>query len=250
MIEHFEDRENGGFFFTADDHERLIHRPKPMMDDALPSGNGVAAAVLGRLGHLLGDTRYLGAAERVLRAARDGLERFPHAHTALLVALEEYIDPPEIVVIRAGPGELEQWRARATAGYAPRRVVVAIPDAIAGLPALLAERAPRGSAWRTCAKGTYAMRRSPDSMRSTRSSRQRRSHREPRCPRRRPCHRPGRPIRTCDDSCILTGGPAGDSRRRTAPGDLPERHALNRIADAVPIGRSCPATAPGPAGSE
>ena len=145
MIEHFEDRENGGFFFTADDHERLIHRPKPMMDDALPSGNGVAAAVLGRLGHLLGDTRYLGAAERVLRAARDGLERFPYAHTALLVALEEFIDPPEIVVIRAEADEIEPWRARATAGYAPRRVVVAIPNDATGLPALLAERAPRDS---------------------------------------------------------------------------------------------------------
>ena len=145
MIEHFEDRENGGFFFTADDHERLIHRPKPMMDDSLPSGNGVAATVLGRLGHLLGDTRYLRAAERVLHAAREGLERFPHAHTALLVALEEFLEPPEIVVIRADPGELEPWRARATAGYAPRRVVVAIPNDASDLPALLAERAPRGS---------------------------------------------------------------------------------------------------------
>ena len=145
MIEHFEDRENGGFFFTADDHERLIHRPKPMMDDSLPSGNGVAATVLGRLGHLLGDTRYLRAAERVLHAAREGLERFPHAHTALLVALEEFLEPPEIVVIRAEPGELEPWRARATAGYAPCRVVVAIPNDASDLPALLAERAPRGS---------------------------------------------------------------------------------------------------------
>ena len=81
----------------------------------------------------------------MLRAARGGLERFPHAHTALLVALEEYIDPPEVVVIRAGPGALEQWRARATASYAPRRVVIATPDTAAGLPALLAERAPRGS---------------------------------------------------------------------------------------------------------
>ena len=145
MLEHFEDRENGGFFFTADDHERLIHRPKPMTDDSLPSGNGVAATVLGRLGHLLGETRYLKAAERVLHAAKQGLERFPHAHTALLVALEEYIEPPEIVVIRAEPRELESWRARATAGYAPRRVVVAIPDDVSGLPALLAERAPRDS---------------------------------------------------------------------------------------------------------
>ena len=144
MLDHFEDRENGGFFFTADDHERLIHRPKPMTDDSLPSGNGVAATVLGRLGHLLGDTRYLKAAERVLHAAKQGLERFPHAHTALLVALEEFLEPPEIVVIRAGADVLESWRARATAGYAPRRVVVAIPDDASELPALLAERAPRG----------------------------------------------------------------------------------------------------------
>ena len=145
MLEHFEDREHGGFFFTADDHERLIHRPKPMTDDSTPSGNGVAATVLARLGHLLGDTRYLAAAERVLHAARDGLERFPHAHTTLLVALEEFLDPPQIVVIRAAPGELETWRARATAGYAPRRLVVAIPDDASDLPALLAERVPRGS---------------------------------------------------------------------------------------------------------
>ena len=145
MLEHFEDREHGGFFFTADDHERLIHRPKPMTDDSTPSGNGVAATVLGRLGHLLGDSRYLKAAERVLHAAREGLERFPHAHTTLLVALEEYLDSPEIVVIRGAPGDLEPWRARATAGYAPRRLVIAIPDDESDLPALLAERAPRGS---------------------------------------------------------------------------------------------------------
>ena len=145
MLTHFEDPEHGGFFFTADDHERLIHRPKPMTDDSTPSGNGVAATVLGRLGHLLGDTRYLVAAERVLHAAREGLERYPHAHTTLLVALEEYLDSPEIVVIRAGPGELETWRARATAGYAPRRLVIAIPDDASDLPALLAERTPRGS---------------------------------------------------------------------------------------------------------
>ena len=146
MLAHFEDREHGGFFFTADDHERLIHRPKPMTDDSLPSGNGVAATVLGRLGHLLGETRYLKAAERVLHAAKEGLERIPHAHTALLVALEELVEPPEIVVIRAGPADLETWRARASAGYAPRRVVMAIPDDAPDLPALLGERAPRGAA--------------------------------------------------------------------------------------------------------
>ena len=50
----FEDRDAGGFFFTAHDHEVLIHRPKTGHDNATPAGNGVAAFALQRLGHLLG----------------------------------------------------------------------------------------------------------------------------------------------------------------------------------------------------
>jgi uncharacterized protein YyaL (SSP411 family) len=49
MIEHFEDRENGSFFFTANDHETLMHRPKSLADEAVPSGNGIAAFGLQRL---------------------------------------------------------------------------------------------------------------------------------------------------------------------------------------------------------
>ncbi len=50
LLDHFEDRTSGGFYFTADDHETLIQRPKPPHDDALPSGNGIAAQVLLKLG--------------------------------------------------------------------------------------------------------------------------------------------------------------------------------------------------------
>ena len=39
MLEQFEDTDAGGFFFTARDHEKLIHRPKPGHDNATPSGN-------------------------------------------------------------------------------------------------------------------------------------------------------------------------------------------------------------------
>ncbi|HRY16190.1 MAG TPA: thioredoxin domain-containing protein, partial [Candidatus Competibacteraceae bacterium] len=35
LLDRFEDRRNGGFYFTADDHETLIQRPKPPHDDAL-----------------------------------------------------------------------------------------------------------------------------------------------------------------------------------------------------------------------
>jgi len=143
LLAHFHDRENGGFFFTADDHEALMHRPKPMMDDALPSGNGTAALVLGRLGHLLGETRYLDAAEGAIRAAWPMLTRIPHAHTALLMAVEEYLHPPQSVILRGEGDALEAWRARCQRHYAPRRLCFAVPADAAELPGLLAERAPR-----------------------------------------------------------------------------------------------------------
>jgi len=60
MLRHFEDRDSGGFFFTADDHEQLILRPKTFSDDATPAGNGVAARLLVRLGFLLAEPRYTG----------------------------------------------------------------------------------------------------------------------------------------------------------------------------------------------
>ncbi|HEX6832194.1 MAG TPA: thioredoxin domain-containing protein, partial [Rudaea sp.] len=56
LLDRFEDRERGGFFFTAHDHEQLIQRSKSWPDEAVPSGNGVAARALLRLGHLIGET--------------------------------------------------------------------------------------------------------------------------------------------------------------------------------------------------
>ncbi len=140
MLEHFEDGENGGFYFTADDHETLIHRPKPLADEAVPSGNGIAAFALQRLGFLLGETRYLDAAERALRAAWQAIVEYPHGHVSLLTALEEYLDHPEIIVIRGEADEIARWRNAAAKLYAPRRLVYAIEAHAPGLPGALAER--------------------------------------------------------------------------------------------------------------
>jgi uncharacterized protein YyaL (SSP411 family) len=140
MLARFEDKADGGFFFTADDSEKLFHRTKPMIDDALPAGNGIAACALGRLGHLLGETRYLDAAANTLRAGWQSLSRVPHAHNALLLALEEHLDPPQTVVLRGEGKELERWQERCLSAYAPRRLSVAIPSAENSLPGMLKDR--------------------------------------------------------------------------------------------------------------
>jgi uncharacterized protein YyaL (SSP411 family) len=142
LLEHFEDKASGGFYFTADDHETLMHRPKPLADEAVPSGNGTAAFALQRLGHLLGEHRYVEAAERALHSAWKAMDEYPHGHVTLLAALEEYLEPPEIIVIRGEDAKVAEWRDAAAKLYAPSRLVFAIGESEAGLPGLLAERKP------------------------------------------------------------------------------------------------------------
>ena len=101
MLAHFEDSQLGGFFFTSDDHEALIHRSKSFSDDAIPAGNGIAAQRV--------DSRRLSVRRDALarpppsaRCAPAGSRSIaiPHGHMSLLEALDEYLNPPEIVIIR------------------------------------------------------------------------------------------------------------------------------------------------------
>lgn len=140
VLEHFEDKAQGGFYFTADDHEQLFHRPKPYSDESTPAGNGIAAYVLQRLGHLLGEQRYIRAAERTLKSAWPHIAQIPYAHCSLLLALEEYLYPVTTIVIRGEGDELSEWQQLCQSGYAPRQQSYAIPNTERTLPGLLTER--------------------------------------------------------------------------------------------------------------
>ncbi|MCK9380771.1 MAG: thioredoxin domain-containing protein [Sulfuritalea sp.] len=137
LLARFEDREAGGFFFTADTHEVLIHRPKSGHDNATPAGNGIAAFALQRLGHLLGEGRYLTAAEKTLQLFWPQISRSPAGFGSLLLALEEALTPPDIVILRGPADRMVEWRR--SLGAAPRRLVLALPNGITGLPAALAK---------------------------------------------------------------------------------------------------------------
>ncbi len=154
LLAHFEDREAGGFYFTADDHEALLHRPKAFQDDAVPSGNGVAALALGRLGALLGEPRYLDAAERVLKGAWSLIERYPQAHATLLMALEEYLEPVDMVIVRGDTAEVTQWLSEANRLYSPRRLMFGIPTDAADLPEPLAAKRPADATVAYLCRGT------------------------------------------------------------------------------------------------
>ena len=142
LLERFQDPETGAFFFTAHDHEKLIHRPKPTADDAMPPGNGIAARALLGLGHLLGEPRYVDAAERTVDWARGFIAQHAASHCTLLTALEEHRYPAELVIVRGPQSAIGEWLTAARAGYRPSRVVYGIPDDAERLPAYLPRPSP------------------------------------------------------------------------------------------------------------
>ena len=134
LLEHFEDKQNGGFYFTSDDHETLIQRPKPYIDDAMPSGNGIAAYALQRLGHMVGNIDYLDAAEQCLKAGANTIQQQSYACMAMLMALEEQNNPITTIIIRGESKELKQWQQQCLMSYHPTQQVFAIEKNAANLP--------------------------------------------------------------------------------------------------------------------
>ena len=139
MITEFWDAENGGFFFTSNDHEELIVRNKDFFDNATPSGNSVAADVLLKLAKLYGGLdegdapegtlpngrvsarAYERFATTVLRLAASQIRRFPSGFGRTLSAIEfRLADVKEFAIVDGAGSDVERevWSE-----YRPFKVV-------------------------------------------------------------------------------------------------------------------------------
>ncbi|HYF51109.1 MAG TPA: DUF255 domain-containing protein [Planctomycetota bacterium] len=85
-----EGRGGGGYFFTADDHEKLLARTKDPIDKAIPSGNGWAAQALVRLAKVTVEKRYAERAEALFKEFQGLMERAPQATESMLYAVAEH----------------------------------------------------------------------------------------------------------------------------------------------------------------
>ena len=138
MITEFWDDENGGFFFTSNDHEELIVRNKDFYDNATPAGNSVAADVLLKLAKLFGEEKYERFAGSVLRLVAPQISRYPQGFGRALSAMEFYLAPvKEVVIVGPKGNELERelWGE-----FRPNLVAALAGSSNSDLP-LLADRA-------------------------------------------------------------------------------------------------------------
>ncbi len=123
MIEHF-GAPGGGFFDTGDDHEALIVRPRELQDNAVPSGNGMAAAVLLRLAGLAVEPRYQELARATLGPMQPLLARHPLGFGQWLSA-QSYLlaHPREIGIVGAPDAPDTRALLEVCSGYRPHQVL-------------------------------------------------------------------------------------------------------------------------------
>jgi uncharacterized protein YyaL (SSP411 family) len=108
ILDRFADVERGGFFLTANDHERLIARPKGLEDTPIPSGNSSAVFGLLRLARLTGEARYEDAALGYIRLVQTIAGEYPTAFGHLLQAFDFVLaDVREVALVGADREALE-----------------------------------------------------------------------------------------------------------------------------------------------
>jgi uncharacterized protein YyaL (SSP411 family) len=124
MVEHFS-APTGGFFDTSDDHERLVVRPRELQDNAVPSGNAMAAWVLSRLAGLDLEPRYGEIVRRSLHTIGSLLARHPLGFAQWLVALDYALARPREIAIVGDPRSANTLALleACTGGYRPHQIV-------------------------------------------------------------------------------------------------------------------------------
>ena len=125
MLAHFRDSENGGFYDTSDDHEQLIHRPKDLQDNAVPSGNSMAASVLTRLSLLAGRGDYWQVAEQSTATMIKFMSEYPSGFGQWLNVASFILGEPREIALVGSREELAPLLEVVRDGYRPFQVVAA-----------------------------------------------------------------------------------------------------------------------------
>ena len=148
ILVRFEDKQNGGFFFTSHDHEILIQRNKVAQDNASPSGVGIAVFALQRLFLLTGSSKYAAACERCLKLYLPTLEQAGSYHCSLCTGLGENLKPASLLVLRGPKNETTAWLQALQKHYLPDVLIFSLADYQDSLPdALNKPSTPQTCAW-------------------------------------------------------------------------------------------------------
>ena len=142
LITDFLDREQGGFFTTAEHHESLILRAREGTDGAVPSANAVAASALARLSFHFDRQDWREAAIGAVRVYGRQIARYPRAFAKSLALVDFLTEGPIELAFVGEAAALRALRHAVAEQYLPNRIVATgHPNTPSSLP-LLAGKQP------------------------------------------------------------------------------------------------------------
>jgi len=126
MIKLFADNEQGGFFLTGKDSEKLIARIKPSTDGVIPSGNSAAAFALLKLGKLTMNQHFTEQGGKVLESFSQQLKQSSGYSSEMLTALNFWIGPTQEIVIagNADAADTQQMLKIIRSKFLPNAVIL------------------------------------------------------------------------------------------------------------------------------
>lgn len=125
LIKYFWDEQDGGFFFTANDSEKLLVRQKEIYDGAIPSGNSFAILNLVRLHGFTGRTEFEDKASQMIKTFSQIIKTSPSAYTQFLSGLDFYIGPSkEILLVGNDDAKVKKFLRILREVFIPSKVII------------------------------------------------------------------------------------------------------------------------------
>jgi len=124
--EFFWDEENGGYFMTADDAEKLIVRTKKLYGGAIPGGNAMAVENLTRLYRMTAKPEFAKRTDDLIQAFSAEVEQQPMVYPMVLCGLDFYFGPSNEIVISGtkGSDDVKKMLTALQEPFLPRQVIL------------------------------------------------------------------------------------------------------------------------------
>ncbi len=129
MIRLFWDEQEGGFYFTGSDAEKILVREKELYDGAIPSGNSIAALDLLRMGRMTSSVAWERKAAQLFKSFGREITAAPSAFAQVLTALDFALGPSQEIVL-VGQKDDRQTQAMVKILYEhfiPNKIVILCP---------------------------------------------------------------------------------------------------------------------------
>jgi uncharacterized protein YyaL (SSP411 family) len=126
LMKHFWDEVDGGFYFTADDSEKVLMREKKTYDSATPSGNSVEILNLIRIARITEDPELESKTVKMESIFSENIKRAPTGHTQFINAVDFKVGPSFEVIIVGNPESPDTLKMLNTLNkhYIPNMVVI------------------------------------------------------------------------------------------------------------------------------